>query len=122
MKRILLASYAFFLISGCVTAPQSKYDWGNYEQSMYNYYKNPSNPDELMLSMADTIKAAEATSRNIGPGLYAEYGYLLMIQGKQQEALVYFEKEKSKWPESSVLMDKLSKLAQTQSGIKGSAK
>jgi hypothetical protein len=87
---------------------------------MYSYYKNPSAPDNLILEMASTIKTAEATNRRVGPGIYAEYGYLLMMQGKQQEAIASFDKEKLMWPESSQLMDKMSNLAKTQPVTKGS--
>lgn len=114
MKRILLTGAALALLGGCATAPPPKYDWGNYEQSMYGYYKNPSAPDALMLDIESTIKKAEAGKRSVGPGMYAEYGYLLMARGRHQEALAWFEKEKSRWPESAVLMDRMSKIALTQ--------
>jgi hypothetical protein len=122
MKRILFVGAILLVLSGCVTAPQLKYEWGNYEQSLYNYYKNPNAPDDLILAIASTIKTAEATNRSVGPGLYAEYGYLLMMQGKQQDAIANFEKEKIRWPESAQLMDKMTKLAQTQPAAKGDVK
>lgn len=124
MKRILIASLTLclFVLTGCATKPQSKYEWGNYEQSMYHYYKNPIASDEFILEIANTIKTAETTNRIVGPGLYAEYGYLLMMQGKHQEAVENFEKEKLRWPESSQLMNKMSNLAQTSSVTKGRVK
>lgn len=122
MKRILIAGLTLFILSGCVTKPQSKYDWGNYEQSMYSYYKNPIASNELIQEIANTIKIAEEKKHVVGPGIYAEYGYLLMLQGRQQEAVVNFEKEKSRWPESSKLMDRMSNLAQTQPTTKENVK
>ena len=41
------------------------------------------------------------------PGLYAELGYALLEEGQTKEAVGYFEKEKTKWPESGFLMDKM---------------
>ncbi len=111
MKRFLCISVAMLALSACATAPQPKYDWGNYEQSMYGYYKSPANASELIASIATTIKNAEANKRSVGPGMYAEYGYLLLQQGNSQDAIVNFEKEKARWPESTQLMDRMSKLA-----------
>ncbi len=90
------------IISGCATP--SLYSWGKYESDMYRYYKNPEHIDELMLGLAMTLEEAESKQK-VPPGLYAEYGYLLLETGDSQQAVVYFEKEKALWPESSVLMD-----------------
>ena len=122
MKRILCIGVVMLGLSACVTAPPPKYDWGNYEQSMYGYYKNPTSANELIASIATTIKDAEAHQRSVGPGMYAEYGYLLMLQGNGQEAVANFTKEKSRWPESAQLMDRMSKLALAQPATKGEAK
>ena len=122
MMRFLTIGAAALALSACATAPQPKYDWGNYEQAMYGYYKNPSTANELIVSMATTIKKAEADQRSVGPGMYAEYGYLLMTQGNSQEAIVNFEKEKKRWPESTQLMDRMSKLALVQPAAKVEAK
>ncbi len=121
MKRLTLIGIAL-LLSACASAPQSKYDWGNYEQAMYSYYKQPGNPAELMAALATTIQQAEANKRTVAPGLYAEYGYLNMMAGNTQEALANFDKEKRKWPASAQLMDKMSKMAQVQSVVKAEAK
>jgi hypothetical protein len=43
--------------------------------------------------------------RKVPPGSYAEYGYVLLLQGKRDEAMAYFEREKRAWPESTRLMD-----------------
>lgn len=118
MKRIVLTGAVLALLGGCATSPPPKYDWGNYEQSMYGYYKNPGAPDALMQDIDSTIKKAEAGQRSVGPGMYAEYGYLLMARGRQQEAIACFEKEKSRWPESAMLMDRMSKIALTQAAPK----
>jgi hypothetical protein len=44
--------------------------------------------------------------------MYAEYGYALYEQGKITEAVVYFQKESDKWPESKVFMSKVIAIAQ----------
>jgi hypothetical protein len=114
MIKFSLGCIALLILTGCATGPQQKYEWGNYEQSMYEYYKNPADSNELILSIEKTIKTAAAENRIVAPGLYAEYGYLLMLQGKQQSAVDNFQKEKQKWPESTILMDRMIKLAETK--------
>lgn len=113
---------AVVMFSGCAHKAPSKYEWGNYEQSMYDYYKNPSDPAALMASIEGTVKSAEATHRKVPPGMYAEYGYLLMLQGKPQEAVANFEKEKRNWPESAGFMDRMTKIALVKQADKDGVK
>lgn len=114
MKRFICVSASVLLLAACGTATPPKYDWGTYEQSMYGYYKSPEKTDQLIESLAATIIKAETGKQKVAPGLYAEYGYLLMKQGRQQDAIANFDKEKTMWPESTVLMDRMSKLAQAK--------
>ena len=95
---------------GC--APSTKYHWGNYENSLYRYYKNPSQVEEMAEALAKIIEKGEQDGK-VPPGLYAEYGYFLFITGNTKEAVTYFEKEKNIWPESSVLMDKMIETTKT---------
>lgn len=103
-RRLLLLMVILFGLSGC--AATNKYHWGNYEKSLYGYYKNPSEMETLTESLADVIAEGEVDGK-VPPGIYAEYAYILYISGKKQESIRYFEKEKKSWPESSVLMEKM---------------
>jgi hypothetical protein len=98
------------LLTGCVTANQ-KYEWGKYDSSLYAYYKDPTKADELAASLAAVIAAADANRAKVPPGIYAEYGYLQMQQGKNQEAVDSFKQEAAHWPESKVFMDQMIKVA-----------
>lgn len=103
-KVITLIMFMAFGALGCV--PSTKYHWGNYENSLYRYYKNPSEVEEMAEALAKIIEKGEREGR-VPPGLYAEYGYLLFVTGNTGEAVISFEKEKNIWPESSVLIDKM---------------
>ena len=92
------------LLAACATT-QPKYDWGGYEDALHGYYKDATKQPRLAAELATAIAASEASARPVAPGLYAEYGYLLMQSGRKQEAAVLFRKEKQRWPESSALMD-----------------
>lgn len=108
-KYITLLTVILLGLSGCTT---TKYHWGNYEKSLYKHYKNPSEVEKLSESLADVIADGEAEGK-VPPGIYAEYAYILYISGKTREAITYFEKEKTLWPESSVFMNKMIDMAKS---------
>ncbi len=116
-KVITLIMFMAFGALGC--GPSTKYHWGNYENSLYRYYKNPSEVEEMAEALAEIIEKGERDGK-VPPGLYAEYGYLLFVTGNTGEAIAYFEKEKNIWPESSVLMDKM--IATTKAADKKKSK
>lgn len=101
-------SRSLLLLAGLAgaCAQPTVYNWGDYDSGLYAYYKDSEKMDDLMAALNEAIQMGEVDSR-VPPGMYAEYGYLLMVRGRRDEAVVYFNKEKSAWPESTVLMDKL---------------
>jgi hypothetical protein len=101
--RLAIAAAAIILTTGCAT--HQKYAWGTYDHSLYVYYKDPAKAAALAQSLEATISAAEKTNAVVGPGIYAEYGYLLLQQGNASAAVDAFRKEESHWPESKVFMD-----------------
>ncbi|SAL60156.1 DUF4810 domain-containing protein [Caballeronia humi] len=92
-------------------APQSKYAWGNYESSLYEHYKTPGDTTAFAEHLADTISKAETSGRKVPPGIYAEYGQVLLESGDSKQAAVFFEKEKATWPESTVFMTTMIRVA-----------
>jgi len=103
IRVLALAALAAWCIAGC-SAPQSLYAWGDYEQSLYRYYKNPDDVEGYIASLDEIIAAAEEQGK-VPPGVYAEHGYALMIVGRGEEAIANFEKERELWPESTKFMD-----------------
>lgn len=88
-------------------APRSLYYWGNYEEYLYNNNLK-SDPEKAFNILSEIITNAERTpAAKLGPGLYAEYGFMLYKQGKTDEAVIYFSKESEAFPESEPLMNKL---------------
>ena len=106
MKAKVITLFLVMAFGGLGCGTTTKYHWGNYENSLYRYYKNPAEVEELAEALAEIIAKGERDGR-VPPGIYSEYGYLLFISGNTGEAIAYFEKEKNTWPESSVLMDKM---------------
>jgi len=83
--------------AGC--AQQSRFVWGNYENSLYAYYKNS---DQRAAYEASLVKAIELGRKNgkIAPGLCAELGYLQLENGNLLEAQKNFAEEMTLFPES----------------------
>jgi hypothetical protein len=106
MKRAILLGALALGLSGCVSAPQSLYEWGSYQKDLLRYSKNPGETKKFSDSLLVTIQKAE-TAHRVPPGLYAEYGYTLLDQGDVNGATSYFVKERDLWPESAELMNRL---------------
>jgi hypothetical protein len=98
------------VLAGCATRHQM-YDWGDYDPALYSYYKNPAKSSEFSESLASVISTADSEHTAVPPGIYAEFGYLRLEQGRKQEAIVLFEKEKTHWPESKIFMDRMIQMA-----------
>lgn len=108
MKKLLVVVAAATLLGGCMSTTQ--YNWGEYEGNLYGYYKNPTGEAQLTQSL-DELLNDQYLNKKVPPGLYAEYGFLLLKAGKTDEARLWFQKEQEKWPESTVFMQTLLKEA-----------
>lgn len=114
MKKtaVIVLLCSIVALTGC--ASQQKYYWGNYESSLYQHYRNPGDVEDYSENLAGIIENGEQKGKKIPPGIYAEYGYILLVQGKNKEALAFFEREKQEWPESTYLMDSMIKNASAE--------
>jgi hypothetical protein len=110
IPRLIGIAAMLLAVGGCATNHE-RYDWGNYESSLYVYYKNPASAARLVQSLQSLITTANQTGRPVAPGIYAEYGYLLMQEGKSKGAIAAFREEEDHWPESKVFMDQMMKAA-----------
>jgi hypothetical protein len=111
IKLAAAAGFGVIFLTACVTQHPSRYAWGDYDGSLYTYYKNPAKSTAYMEALSKVVTEAGASKKTIAPGLYAEYGYMLLQQKKTDEAIVYFNKEKQTWPESGYFMDGMIKNA-----------
>ena len=106
---------SLFLLAGC--SSPDLYQWGDYDEWLYKDYKNPVNHDERLFTelsafMEEYESRENPSTKPMAPGLYAEYGFLLMQRGEYTKAIEYYNKEKALWPESAVFMDSMIQTAQ----------
>ena len=103
--RLPLAILAVALgASAC--APTTLFEWGSYEPALYAYAQNPENRGTYKEALEKAIQRGR--DRNaVAPGLLAELGYLHMEAGEKAEAIALFEEERTRFPESAVLMNRV---------------
>jgi hypothetical protein len=101
------ATVLFFGVCALSFARSPEYLWGNYEEGMQEYFKSPVKDTKYRKALKGVIDAAERIDGRVAPGIYAEYGFLLMRDGDTDGAVRYFEKERDAWPESVFFMNKL---------------
>ncbi len=100
-------------LAACAQPPH--YQWADYEPALYDFYKHPEQADAYTEKLARAVERGEAEG-HVAPGLHAEYGYMLLGAGKTADAVVQFEAEKKRWPESTLLMDRMIRLASGKGG------
>jgi hypothetical protein len=112
VRLLLIAPTLALLLAGCVTNHQ-RYGWGTYDPSLYAYYKDPTKEAAFAESLTAIISTADSNHAQVPPGIYAEYGYLQLQEGKNSAAVELFKQEEAHWPESRVFMDRMIKVAST---------
>jgi hypothetical protein len=109
MKKGILAGLICLFFIGC--APQTLYNWGNYQEQTYSYAKDATDKslEALMKTYQTLINHPTGTRKTVPPGICADYGYLLYQQGKTEEGLALLNKEIALYPESSVFISRIIK-------------
>ena len=55
----------------------------------------------------ETLKISEKKNKIVPPGVNAEYGYLLLKEGQENEGFAYLAKEIELYPESTVFITRI---------------
>lgn len=110
MKKLLLSAFVVVAISSCTTT-NTMYSWYNYEDITYQYSKKRT--DELKAKVLEQYQKLtekqKGTRKVVPPGLYAEYGYMLYMSGKQDEGLNFMKEEIKLYPESEKYISRIIK-------------
>ncbi|MDR0574248.1 MAG: DUF4810 domain-containing protein [Tannerella sp.] len=107
MRNILFIMTGGILFLASCMPQTTLYNWGKYQEASYSYVKNNTDKDlEALLKeyqyMVDNQKGGKKT---VPPGIYADYGYMLIQQGKVKEGLELMKLEMALYPESSVFIE-----------------
>jgi hypothetical protein len=85
----------------------TRYEWGSYEDSVYNVTANAGEVDlsAEIQGIQDTMARAVDRGKQVPPGLHAHLGLLYSLAGDTGNATAAFLTEKTLYPESAVFMD-----------------
>ncbi|MDP4201994.1 MAG: DUF4810 domain-containing protein [Bacteroidota bacterium] len=106
MKKIAILSLMLIALASCTTTVPSLYTWNNYSEATYNYIKSRSDADKvaLMKTYDVMIKKQAGLRKCVPPGVYADYGFLLIQAGETDKGRDMLNKEIELYPESKTLI------------------
>lgn len=106
-KNYLIVILTGFLFTACAAQPM--YKWGDYSSSLYKWKKEPneSNLQSHKQVLVTIMEDSKQDGLRVPPGVYCEYGYLLLNEGNKDEALKYFDMEEQTYPESTIFIQRL---------------
>ncbi len=110
MKKILAFTLISFLIASCTTT-KALYNWKGYDDAVYSYTKNGTEQsvDDLIKIYTKLIEKSGGTRQVPPPGVYADYGYLLIKKGEIEKGKELLVKETILYPESKLFIDRILK-------------
>jgi len=111
MKKLILFCFVIALATSCTTQ-KPLYSWGNYDTASYNYLKNSDEKStkDLMASYQTIIDKQKGSRGVVPPGVYADYGFLLLQANKTKEGKAMLAKEVALYPESKIFIDRILKM------------
>ena len=92
----------------CACAPQSRFEWGSYEPSLYAYYKNSSERVAYETALVKAIDLGKKSNK-VAPGLCAELGYMRLEDGDAAGAQANFNEEMRLFPESRFFLGNIAR-------------
>lgn len=111
VKNLILSFAVMLLLASCTTQAPQMYTWGKYSDATYNFIKSHSDQDReaLIKTYESIIKKQKGTRKCVPPGVYADYGYLLIQIGEAQKGKEMLEKEVALYPESQAFIGQIIK-------------
>ena len=108
MKKILLL---VIIVFGCISCGTSTklYDWNGYDDAVYKYINkaDEKSVESLIKVYEKLIKTSGGTRQTPPPGVCADYGYLLLKNGKIKEGKALLMQEIALYPESKQFIDRI---------------
>ena len=109
MKILLTCLLIGLLVGGCAPTQSTTFYWGDYSETLYDFTKDPTE-ETLAAHKAQLlliIRKSPELGYRVPPGVYAEFGYILLKEGKEKEGLEYLDMEKGVYPEAVVFVNRI---------------
>jgi hypothetical protein len=112
MKKNILIFLSAVLFVSCSTTQKPLYSWWNYADANYNFLKkNDEKSTSKLIEMYEKIIKKQKGTRNVvPPGVYADYGFILIQANKNELGKTMLLKEIELYPESRIFIDRILKL------------
>ena len=96
MKKFWIFLFLTAFFCSC-NIPKDLYSWGLYEDSYYNFYKkhSPESYAQLYSSYSAMVTVPGGVRGVVPPGIYAEYGYLLLAPETPAILIEYYSNPKN---------------------------
>jgi hypothetical protein len=113
MKRVFFYILIITALSAC-KGKEKLYSWGNYDKTSYNYLKNSDEKatDTLEKTYQKILRKQKGGRGVVPPGIYADYGFLKLEQGKNEDGKKLLLQEIALYPEASIFIERIIKLAE----------
>ncbi len=105
LKKMLFLGVVIFMLSSC--ASSELYYWGKYDEAVYDHHfkQTDKSEQELIKVYKDIIKNQnKGTRKKVPPGIYADYGMILIKNGDVEKGRAFLESEMKLYPESSAMI------------------
>lgn len=111
MRRFAFILLSAMLFTACSTQ-QQLYTWSDYHVASYNYLNNSDEASiaQLIKTYDKIITKQKGTRNTVPPGIYADYGLILLQLDKVTEAEKMFQKEIELYPESKAFLERILKM------------
>jgi hypothetical protein len=111
MKKLLMMLFVVVSVASC-TVQKPLYSWYNYNATSYSYLKNAdeASTQQLLESYQKIIEKQKGSRATVPPGVYADYGFLLLKLNKTTEGKSMLAKEMEIYPESKVFIERILKM------------
>lgn len=88
------------------------YFWDKYDVSSYLYLKNidEKSTQDLITTYEAIISRQNEIRKVVPPGIYADYGFILLQTGKTEKGNLMLQKEINLYPESKIFIDRIIKI------------
>jgi hypothetical protein len=103
-----------YLLASCASHKSLNkplYVWGVYEITNYNYLKNKDekSTQALIATYQNIIDKQKGARGVVPPGIYADYGFVLLQTNKTENGKSMLLKEIALYPESKIFIDRILK-------------
>ena len=110
IKKIFVLLIATATLASC-SMTKTLYDWKGYDKAAFDYTKQSSEESLVFLIgiYEKLIDAPKGTRKVPAPGICADYGYLLIMNGEIEKGKELLVKETTIYPESKIFIDRIIK-------------